>query len=397
MRNFSGNLAEDVYSRDSLAAAREESPLRVLVLSNGRRDNAVAAYAIALARGLHERGHQVRFVAKPDSPTHMRVSKLGLRVELIDFRDFTPHRFIANYRRLKSLIKEFRPDIVNCFESIDHQFALLSMIGVDGHLVRMRGAPRDSIRHPLNRWLHGKAVSGHIACAEFIRHRQHRPLGVDPTDVSVIRPGMDVDEFRDGAPTKRKAREALGISQDVPWIGLVARLSVVKGHETAIRALAKLPEVNGKLPNLLISGIEYDVRYSDLEPLIHELGLEQRVHFISGKVPDVRVLIRASDVVVLPSKSSEAISRVSLESMALGVPVVGSDINSIPEILGTVGSLVEPGSVEALQGAMFKALCDPSIKKRAEFEGPARIKRSYSSQKMLDLTESFYRSILSSS
>ena len=101
---------------------------------------------------------------------------------------------------------------------------------------------------------------------------------------------------------------------------------------------------------------------------------------------DVRPLLRALDVLAVPSVASEAIPRIALEGLALGVPTVASRLNALPEVVGDAGLLAPPGT-NALALALERGLEDGAFRARAAAAGPDRVRRRYDRGVQLDLTE----------
>lgn len=364
--------------------------LRVLLMANIRWDNAVVAYAIGLAKSLENKGHAVRFIVAKDSPALSRLTKQRFSdVHTITLRTSNPLKLISENLKAKKLISEFNPDIVNVFHSRDHQCAVLALgLGNSrAHIVSTRGVHRPPKYHPLNSLLYNKLCASHVACADFIADDHLSNMGLSKDNIKTIRPGFNISEFTKDAPSKKESRALLGIDPGIPLIGLIGRFTAHKGHKTLLEAISKLERQD---VNVLFSGIEYDLKFKELSPLIEKLGLTKRVHFYPGKLPDVRVLISASDIITVPSDYSEAISRIAIEALALGVPVIGSNINSLPEILGSLGRLVPPGNANELAKALNETISNKEFYKHSRKEGPERIKTNYSLDKKLELTERLY-------
>jgi glycosyltransferase involved in cell wall biosynthesis len=120
-----------------------------------------------------------------------------------------------------------------------------------------------------------------------------------------------------------------------------------------------MAQIRSDLPEarLLIGGEGED--RSALEREAHSLGLTGRVDFV-GTVNDTAQFYRRLDLFVLPSLD-EAFGLVVLEAMAAGLPVVGTRVGGIPEILqdGAQGRLVAPADSQALAGAIRQLCQDP--------------------------------------
>jgi glycosyltransferase involved in cell wall biosynthesis len=135
-------------------------------------------------------------------------------------------------------------------------------------------------------------------------------------------------------------REELGIPAGAPLLGQVAQITPWKGQDTAIRALAELRRGGIDAHLLLVGEIAFAgkaVRYDnhgflrDLHALVTELDLGSAVHFL-GRRSDVPEIMRALDLSLLPSWD-EPFANVMLESMAMGTPLLVSEVGGGPELV----------------------------------------------------------------
>jgi len=173
----------------------------------------------------------------------------------------------------------------------------------------------------------------------------------------LLQNGIDAEAFR-VAPAGPAAREAVGLDPRRPVIGTVGRLEDRKGQEQLLGALGRLTATaNGSGPQGLIVGD--GPSRERLERQARELGLQDRVRF-TGTVSDVRPLLAAMDVFVLPS-FAEGMSNALMEAMAAARPVVATNVGGNPEVVadGRTGMLVPPGEAEAIAAAVGTLLHDP--------------------------------------
>jgi glycosyltransferase involved in cell wall biosynthesis len=361
------------------------------MMASVRWYNAAAAYAVETAHGLRERGHAVHLVMQPGSPGEAEARRRSLPVvSAFDLTDPDPKAAFANLRRLRRVIMDVAPHVINAHRSEDHLFAALALRGSGRPLVRTRGDVRPPRTHLANRVLYGRKTAAHIACADFMPRRFFPPLGIDPGRVVVIRPGLDPERFAAGAPEPGEARRRLGLDPEARWVGLVGRWTAAKGHSVLLRAVAALRREPP--PRLLLTGVANEIGAGDLLGEAAALGIADRVR-LAPPVSDVRDALRAVDVLAVPSVASEAIARIALEGLALGIPTVASDLNSLPEIVGDAGLLVPPGDVPGLAAALAAMLDSPGLRERARVRGPARIARRYHRGTALDRTESLFRRV----
>jgi colanic acid/amylovoran biosynthesis glycosyltransferase len=181
--------------------------------------------------------------------------------------------------------------------------------------------------------------------------------------IHVVRCGVD-RQFLDRAPAAAPSGSRLVC---------VARLSPEKGHLPLLAAAARLME-SGRAMELVLVG-DGPLRPT-LERLIEKLGLQAHVRLAGWKSgAGVVEEILGSRALVLPS-FSEGLPVVLMEAMALGRPVIASQITGIPELVEPriTGWLVPAGSDEALATAMMEALDAPlSDLDRMGREGARRV------------------------
>ena len=177
--------------------------------------------------------------------------------------------------------------------------------------------------------------------------------------VRVIRNGIDMTRFapspaRDGAVTRG------------PIIGTLARLIPSKGIRILLDAM---PHLLQKYPEALLLVGGGGEEQEALERQARALGIPDRVVFV-GPVQDPRDFYRRLDLFVLPSLD-EAFGLVVLEAMAMGLPVIGTRVGGVPEVLthGVNGWLVEPGDSAVLAAGLRTLWADPVLRRQVAEEG----------------------------
>jgi glycosyltransferase involved in cell wall biosynthesis len=185
------------------------------------------------------------------------------------------------------------------------------------------------------------------------------PNGIDTS-------GYTTTDERSG----RELRRRLGVGPETTLIGFLGRFMPEKGFPVLLDAVRGLA---GEVPpgrfHLAAFGSgdyrrEYRRRLDD-----HGLG---GVVTLLDFVPDVRPVLRQLDLVVVPSLW-EASSLVSMEAMAAGVPVLGSDCSGLREVLrGTPSRTVAAGDANALRHGLRLALDEPWTDAAREYAAVAR-------------------------
>lgn len=180
---------------------------------------------------------------------------------------------------------------------------------------------------------------------------------------AVIHNGIDTARFTDTWTPAQKAalRARHGLRGDEYLVGLCAVMRPEKAHGDLLQALALLARQGLRVPALLIGDGPERAR---IEALAAALGLQGQVR-ITGSLADVRPAVAACDAMVLSSRSVETFSLAALESMALGKPMVMSDIGGARELVqhGDNGLLYPAGNVAALADQL-RRLADPRLRRR---------------------------------
>lgn len=201
-------------------------------------------------------------------------------------------------------------------------------------------------------------------------------------DAEVIYPGVRLD----GISTDRAAaRSALGLGEG-PLIGVIGRLQPWKGQHLLIEAA---PIILDRHPNARIVIVgdalggfssEYPAR---LRALASRLGVAERVTSL-GHRDDIGTLLAGFDVVATPS-FAEPFGIVTVEAMAAGVPVVGTDSGGTPEILADAAGLVVPtGDAFALANAIVGLLDDPERAASIAATGQRRAREAFGIDRFLE-------------
>lgn len=165
----------------------------------------------------------------------------------------------------------------------------------------------------------------------------------------------------------------------------VSRLTKQKGVDVAIAGLRELPE------DVVLVVLGEGPERPALEELATELDVAGRI-FLLGRVPDVAAWLARADVFVHPARW-EGFGLAVLEAMLAGLPVVATDVSSLPELLGTSGLLVPADDAGALARAAAAALERPEL-------GPdlqARARSQFSVARMADRTAELYAALESAS
>lgn len=226
-----------------------------------------------------------------------------------------------------------------------------------------------------------------IAVSDGIRN-QLAATGIDGNRIGIIQNAVRAD--RDPASFEKNRslkRTVLGISEGVPAIGYIGRLSEEKGIAVLIDACARLRARNIPL-KLVIIGEGPQRR--ELESAASNAGLDGSVAF-AGFQRDIEQWLPSLDVFVLPS-FTEGTPMALLEAMACGIPVVASAVGGIPQVVrsGENGILTPPGSPEEIMKALVSISGDRAFRKRLSEAAKKTIQTRYSASGWIRKIEAEY-------
>jgi glycosyltransferase involved in cell wall biosynthesis len=232
-----------------------------------------------------------------------------------------------------------------------------------------------------------------VTCTEY--NRKHLKQVARGDQLAVTTPifriyhGIDMELFSNNEGQDIKKQKSAPPFQ----LMTVARMTSKKGLVTIYRALHIL-KTKGLLFHHTLIG-DGDERQKILS-LIKTLGLENVSQWL-GTRPHETVLehYRKADLFVLGSEIAEngdrdGIPNVFIESMAMGVPVVGTKVSAIPELIkhGETGLLVPPGNPEALADAILRLLQDENLRNRIIVAAREKVMKCFDNRNLIqDLVE----------
>jgi glycosyltransferase involved in cell wall biosynthesis len=299
------------------------------------------------ARWMQERGHTVRIVCVPETPTD--------RAARADFGDGAVRAMRRQHRYFPGpVVREVAAELAGAevlWVRDPRDLALAGRAaraaGIASIFQQGMQIPRPK-RMPWHR-IRFRRIDRWVAPLEHLRDEALRHTPLRPSAVRVIPLGLE-DHWFGPLPDRFTAREALDLPAHAQLAGCFGRLDPLKGHHVLIAALAHLPDtwhaliVGDATPNAP------DAYAASLPDLAHRLGVAHRVHFRPAAA-DLRPAYAALDVFALCSRS-ESIGMVTLEALACGCAVVGTDAGGTPEVLGAWGTLVPPDDPVALARAL---------------------------------------------
>ena len=290
---------------------------------------------------------------------------LGVTTHCLDVRSVADPRWIG---RLRRLVRAGRFDVVHV-----HSPALAAAARPALRLAHARPAlvytehNRWPSHHPLTRLANRvtlRLADATVAVSDDVR----RSMGRQGAGVEVVRHGVDTAALRQKAAERAAVRAELGIGDDDLLAVTVANLRTSKGYPTLLAAARLVFDADAQV-RFVAAG--QGPQEAELRALVAELELGDRFRLL-GYVPDAARVVAGADLFVLASEH-EGLPLAVMEALALGVPVVATNVGGVPELVedGTNGLLVPPRDPAALAAAVL-ALTDDGARARLAAGAAAR-------------------------
>lgn len=288
-----------------------------------------------------------------------------------------------------------RPRIVHCFLPLSN---VIGIFAARAAFVRHKIASRRSLNlyrasmprvakleqyaFAMASWI---APNSKSAARELIEEE-----GQPDTKVVVIQNGIDM--LRITSSNGNDLRKKLNLPADGVVMTIVANLIPYKGHADLIAALG---HVKALLPNnwrLIVAGRDQGIA-DDLHQQAADLGISNNVTML-GLHRDVGGLMKISDIGIMASHE-EGFPNTAVEYMAAGLPVIGTAVGDLPEIVvdGVTGVIVPAKSPPKLGDAILSLTLSSEKRKSFGEAGYARAKDAYSLAVCADKYEALYSSM----
>jgi glycosyltransferase involved in cell wall biosynthesis len=389
----------------SESAMTAPQPLRVLMVLNSLAPGGTEQSTVLLAPPLRECGIDVSIVTLRPAPHELYDLAVANGIDVIRL---APGGFVSQLRQLRSLIRARAPLVVHTALFDADVMGRLAAVGTGSPVVSsFVSTPYDSARlaDPNVHRLKLRTVQAIDAITgRFLVDRFHsvsdgamvanaRALRIPSDRISVAERGRDTSALGQRTPERRAvARRGLGIDDETPVVVNLGRLEYQKGQVDLVRAMS-IVRRDHPSAILLIAGKDGSATPAVRQALSDDTDTAQHVRLL-GHRTDVGDLLVAADVLAI-SSLFEGTAGVALEAMALGTPIVSTDLDGLRGVLrhDDTALLVERSNPDALAKGISRVLADSQLSSRlaeralADFD--ARFTLSAAAKKLADL----YRSV----
>ena len=368
--------------------------MRLLFLTGSLTHGGAERHTITLLNRLAQRGHECHAAYVQDNANQLERLEGAASVECLHAQRYLDFKAI---KRLGVLLSRIRPSAVIAANPYAMLYAALALrqselnapLMVTFHTTLLAGAKQ---------WLqmlYYRPLFWASDCLVFVCEAQRRHWFkrlVSGRSNRVIHNGVDPEHWRSpGVEARTRMRRVLGLADGDYAIGMCAVFRPEKNHLQLVEAIARL-RARGIPARALLIG-DGPMRPA-IEARARDLGVASDV-LIAGFHQDVRPLLAASDVVALPSTSVETFSLAALEAMALGRPVVLSEIGGAAEMVrpGENGFLFPAHDTPALV-ASLAALADPAARERMGAAARTTVEARFSERAMVDRYEGLLQQLV---
>jgi glycosyltransferase involved in cell wall biosynthesis len=362
-------------------------PDKTVLLSAERHDHTLVEVVVAYIRDVRDTEFSITSKARARGLTFYEIEergKLDLRV-LRALRDILLRHNI-NLVHGHDYKTDLFAAMLRWWIGRRQRFALVStahawvMLGLRGDLYRRLDLTL------MRRFDHLIAVS-HATKTEMVA------AGIPRNLISVIHNAIDTDEWSP-RNTTAALKEELKLGQAWPVIGYVGRIMPEKDLETWLRAAARVAEQYSEAQFVLVGEGRNGNTLGQLQRLATDLKIANRVHF-PGYRSQLLPVYGSFDLFALSSRR-EGLPNSILEAMAVGLPVVTTDVAGTSELVlnGQTGYVVPQGDVDGMAHAMVTLVADNQLRQRMGKAGRERIEREFSFTHRLQRIEELYTRIL---
>jgi glycosyltransferase involved in cell wall biosynthesis len=320
----------------------------------------------------------------------------------------------AAYKKMQSLIREFKPDIVHTHAAKSGAIGRLAAASLKvpvivhtfhGHVFHSYfGKLKTRVFIAVERYL-AKRSSGIIAISEQQKQELANEFRITAAEsIKVIPLGLELDKFETAQEEKRaKFRKAFLIEEDEIAIGIVGRIVPVKNHSLFIQAARIALQSTDKKLRFFIIG-DGDMR-PQMEAEFRSAGIDYAYFpdeprkakaVCTSWQTEMDVVFAGLDIIAL-SSHNEGTPVALMEAQAASRPFVATNVGGIKDIVkdGETGYLVSPGDASRFAGAIVQLATNTSLRESMGKQGNIFARENFSMKAMIKATADYYSELLS--
>lgn len=309
--------------------------MNIVFILDEQWDSALMHYACGVYEAVSKNHNTVLFCLK-DSHIDRKYDRNKIHIKRL--RNKNPIKSFTAFKDFAKKLKAAEPDKVVTILGDATFFSCLLKKSLNFKLVRIFGENK-RLKTPR------ECIDSLILPADFLKEKADAKK---IQNISVVKGFFDPHRFKYSKDGRELVRKKLGIDDKETVFGSVGRIDPIKGYPMLIKAFSNLPQ-NTKL---IIVGEEKNEPLSNLKHIVDNRKLNDRVIIISERRSDIAEIMSAFDIGVISSVGSETVARVMFEFMAVGLPVVATDVGMLKEIANESFCILAQPNQNSLSNAM---------------------------------------------
>lgn len=359
--------------------------MKLLFYTESAKFGGAEIYLLKIVEYAQQCGHSVTVVAPPENQElWSQLQGIDVSIEAASVHQKDRHQ---RRRQVYAILATITADLlhINLHWSLRCSGAMLAAtdLGIPYVLTFHTPMPPKALSLP-TRWRFRRLFRGAVARLTVSRDNKLNHcafFGLKDSEVQVIRNGVRCSTFTEAQQERMTIRRELGISENVPTVVFVGRLSAEKGCH---RLLDIVRRVSADIRFLVVGSGPLE---TELLERIHREGLENRVQML-GFRKDIPAILAAADLLVLPSDYESTAPFALMEAMAAGKPIVASRVFGIHQAIteGVEGYVHDPGDLDGFARSISTLASDTSLRESMGRAAAKRARASFSESQMLDQT-----------
>jgi len=341
---------------------------------------------LAEINGFRNRGCEVWLIAPANSQIYQRACQAGVQsvAQRFDQRYLLPFHIL----RLTWWLRRQRINIVNPHSSRDGwMLTIAARIARVPLIIRSRHFDVPIPNKSLSRLIYKEWTHHILTTSPKITSSLVSTFDLAPGEITTLPTGVDLQRFKSEGP--KADHTACALPPQTPLVGMVTVIRAAKGIQVLAEAVHLLKTQHGIHVHCIVAGEGPSLAF--VKSAISQFSVEAEFTFL-GHREDVPEVMRTFDLIVIPS-FHEAIPQSGLQALAMGIPVVASDVGGIPSIVrhGETGRLVPPRDAAALAAAIRETLEQKLQTQAMCLAGKQLVMSQHSLDAMLDRLDAIYR------
>lgn len=370
--------------------------MRIIQLCGSPSWGGMEMQTIGISEALLAAGQDCLIACSPASHIEQNCIKKKLPYQSIVWGS---KKLFGSVSAFRQLIKTYKPDIIHVERSHDLAIASFALLFIKRPIILVFTRRMES-RHKKRSIIHQliyRRIDRTWCISEFIRENTLKTTPLKANRVFVMHNGIDIDQYNSHTIDREHIREQLGIQKGSLAIGILGRISPMKGHKEFIEAAAMvLNKTKLPLQFVIIGGASHGEDDFGEEVLAYAKNtIPSENLIITGFRSDTKIVLGALDILVFPSHR-ESFGNVLLEGMAMELAIVSSNSGGVPDILddNLNAICVPPYDPKGFADGIMRYINDPDMRESHGKAARKKVMEQFRYDTFINRLLSEYRELL---